>query len=131
MTKVSTQRLRDAINGSGGVLSVIAAKVGVSRQAIAKRMKRPELAALLDQEKQAALDRAESQMMRLIEDGDGAMIRFFLSTIGKGRGYTTRSEISADVNGIGAVTIFLPSNGRDEESTQPQTTNITSQEPHE
>lgn len=127
MTKVSSQRLRDAINGSGGVLSVIAAKVGVSRQAVAKRMKRPDLAELLDQEKQASLDRAESQMMRLIEDGDGAMIRFYLSTIGKGRGYSSRTEITADVNGTGSVTIFLPSNGRDVEGNESQIPKITNE----
>lgn len=127
MTQVSRQRFKDAITGSGGVVSDIARKLGISRQACYKRLQRPDLAELLHQEREATLDRAQTALMRLIDEGDGPSIRFILSTLGKHRGFTTRSELAADVNGTGSVTIFLPSNGRDVEGNESQIPKITNE----
>ena len=47
-------------------------------------------------EGEQVLDLAESKAIEQINSGDGAMIRYFLSTQGKKRGYTTREEVVQD-----------------------------------
>ncbi len=77
----------------------------------------PSLAAALENEREATLDLAESKAIELIKEGDSSMIRFFLATLGKHRGYVTKQEVSADVSATGGVVIFLPDNGRDTTQT--------------
>lgn len=117
MTKASKTRFQNAIVGTGGVVSEIARKLNMSRQACYERLKDPALAAMLENERQATIDRCETKMLELIDKGDGAMIKFYLSTMGKSRGYTTRQEITADVSSKqpAQIIITLPDNGRDQE----------------
>lgn len=46
----------------------------------------------LEDARAVELDNAESQLFQMIEDGDYNAVRFYLSTIGKERGYTERTE---------------------------------------
>lgn len=114
MTRIKRQRFVDAVAASGGIVSEVSRRLNVSRQAVYKRLQDPEFKAMLDEAREVALDRAESKLQEKILEGDVSAIKFYLQTIGKHRGYTTRAEISADVNGIGTVSIFLPHNNRDE-----------------
>ena len=45
-------------------------------------------------ENERALDFSETQMLKQIKEGDGPMVRFHLTTKGKGRGFTERYEYS-------------------------------------
>jgi hypothetical protein len=52
----------------------------------------PNLKELLKQEDERLLDKAEDKLIELIEKGDSTMIKYFLSTKGKERGYVDASE---------------------------------------
>jgi hypothetical protein len=47
----------------------------------------------LENEKEKILDFAEGKMLEIINGGDGTMIRYLLSTKGKQRGYTEKTEV--------------------------------------
>lgn len=59
------------------------------------------------------LDKVEEQSRLLAAAGDGSMVRFVLSTLGKERGYTTRAEVSGKDGEALNVHFFLPENNRD------------------
>ena len=46
-----------------------------------------------DDECQKILDLAETKVIEMISEKDGPMIRYYLSTKGKNRGYTLRTEL--------------------------------------
>lgn len=108
-------RFRDAVKGTGGVLVEIARRYGVSRKTLWQwRKERPELLEIIAEEREEMIDRAESKLLEIIGEGDVSAIKYYLSTQGKERGYTTRTEqkIEGEVEHSGGVTIYLPDNGR-------------------
>lgn len=85
----------DAIPGTGGIVSAIAKRVGCTwRTARTYIDTRPSIAEAYQDECEAVLDLAETKTIEAIKSGDTGMIRYYLSTKGKGRGYVERQEVS-------------------------------------
>jgi transposase len=107
----------EAIAGSGGILTAIAERCNVHRKTVAVwRDADPDIAAAIEEERESLVDLAESVIKQSLIDGDAATARYVASTLGKGRGYTTKSEVDSTVQQVGQVTIFLPDNGRGDSS---------------
>ena len=91
--KLTEKAVLSAIKGSGG-----------NRNEIARRLKcdwhtandfifeNPEIKKAYEEEKETEIEEIEYKGLELAKNGDGRMIRFILSTIGKSRGYTTTEE---------------------------------------
>lgn len=65
----------------------------------------PELKEAFEDERESAIDFAESRLMSGINSGDPESIRFFLRTIGRRRGYGDRMEVSGENGGAIVVKI--------------------------
>jgi len=101
--KPSYERIKNAIEGSQGIYTRIAAKAGVSRQTVVNYMKEnAELRELALEERNSLVDAAESKAFELIEDGDGPTVRFVLSTLGADRGYKSQQAIELSGHAISA-----------------------------
>jgi len=84
-----------AIPGTGGIITAIARKVGCDWGTARRYIDRhPSVRAAYDAECESVLDLAEAKTIEAIRDGDGTMIRYYLSTKGKGRGFTERVEVA-------------------------------------
>ncbi len=99
----SAQQFIDAIPGTGGIISMIARKVNCDWNTAKKYVtKYATVEAAYDAECEAVLDMAESRVIEMMKEKDGTMLRYYLSTKGKSRGYVERQEVTgADGKDIG------------------------------
>jgi hypothetical protein len=89
--------LLEAIKGSYGIISTIAARLHCNWHTVDETIKLyPECMQALADENETILDFTESKAIERIKDGDGTMIRFMLATKGKKRGYTYDEKLEAD-----------------------------------
>ena len=87
----------DAINGSYGIVSTVAAKVRCNWHTADEYIKKwPETLQALNDEEESKLDFVEGKAIKKINEGDGSMIRFYLATKGKRRGFTYEDKLEAD-----------------------------------
>ena len=89
--------LIEAIKGSRGFISTIASRLHCDWHTVDDAIKLSEKAqqAIKDEE-ETTLDVVEGKALSKINDGDGAMIRFYLATKGKKRGYTYEPQLDGD-----------------------------------
>jgi len=95
--KASIEQIEKILELSGGWQSVAAKKLGISRQALNKRIQKSKrLQDTLEAIKERTLDMTEGQLMKLIKAGEPSAIYFYLKTQGKHRGYIEqwRGELS-------------------------------------
>jgi hypothetical protein len=93
--RYSRRALREAIYKSRGIKLNVAKTLGCSRQTVDNYLARwPDLQPVLDAQREELLDLAENKLVALINRGDVRSVIFALSTLGKERGYTTRSELT-------------------------------------
>uniref|UniRef100_A0A6M3KWU9 Terminase n=1 Tax=viral metagenome TaxID=1070528 RepID=A0A6M3KWU9_9ZZZZ len=93
----------DAIPGSGGIISVIAKRVGCAWHTAKKYIDSyATVRAAYDDECQGILDLAESTVIRSIKEGGAADARWYLTMKGRGRGYapTQRQELDVTVKDL-------------------------------
>ena len=91
----------DAIPGTGGIISAIAKKVGCAWHTVRKYIDTyPTINRAYQDECEKILDLAESKLIEAINERDGPMIRYYLSTKGKTRGYSERLEIAGLLQNI-------------------------------
>ena len=84
-----------ALTKSLGVVSTAANKANIARSAHYEWLTSdPEYKAKVEDIKNLAIDFVESKMFNQIKSGDTALIKYFLSTQGKNRGYVERQEIA-------------------------------------
>lgn len=93
--KFSAAQFIEAIPGTGGIITAIAKKMGCDWHT-AKRYidNHATIRAAYDDECESVLDLAEAKTIQLIRAGDSQMIRYYLSTKGKRRGYVERQEVA-------------------------------------
>lgn len=86
-----------AIKDSRGFKSTIAARLHVDWHTVDKAINASEAAqqAMRDEE-ETTLDFVEGKAIERIKDNDGAMIRFYLATKGKKRGYKYEERLEDD-----------------------------------
>lgn len=101
MTKFTDDEIAKALRKNGGICAAAAEALSASkeddrtitRQAIEYRVKKnPELKAAAEDAREIITDLAESKLVNSINKGDAWAVRFWLTTKGKDRGYTTRQE---------------------------------------
>jgi len=95
MVHVGASDLVDALWAFDGLLSKAALALGTTRRAIANQIDADASGALteaLAEIRETLLDDAEAHLLANIRTGSSSDIRFYLSTQGKHRGYTTRIE---------------------------------------
>lgn len=107
MARKSKKAIIEAIKDSGGIMSTIARRLGVTWHTADTWVKQyNETKQALQDEREAILDLAESTLFRNIKDGNSQDAKWLLSTMGKNRGYSERQEITGvdggpiDVNAI-------------------------------
>ena len=84
-----------ALRKKRGGVYLVASALGYSHTAIYDFLnKYPELQALKDSFAGVTVDKAEYNLHDAVEDGDAWAIKYALSTIGKDRGYSERSEVT-------------------------------------
>ena len=94
---IKEKDLLAAIEDSNGFVTTIAARLHCSWHAADNAIKAnaAALQAIKDEEEKT-LDFVEGKAIKKINEGDGAMIRFYLATKGKKRGYTYDEKLEAD-----------------------------------
>ena len=95
--KIKEKDLLEKIYGSHGFYSVIASRLNVDWHTVDKAIKdSPAAQEAIKSETETTLDFVEGKAIERIKDGDGAMIRFYLATKGKKRGFTYEEKLEAD-----------------------------------
>jgi len=90
---VKEKELLAAIADSRGFYSVIAERLGVAWATVKSAIEKSDAAQLaIRAEEEKTLDFVEGKAIARIKADDGAMIRFYLATKGKKRGYTYEEE---------------------------------------
>ena len=93
--KYHVEQFIKAIPDSLGIISAIAKRVGCEWHTAKWWIDhKPTVRKAYDDECENALDMVETRMFQVINRRDGGMIRYYLSTKGKRRGYTERHEIT-------------------------------------
>ena len=94
---IKEKDLLAAIEDSNGFVTTIAARLHCSWHAADNAIKASAsaLQAIKDEEEKT-LDFVEGKAIKKINEGDGAMIRFYLATKGKKRGYTYEDKLEDD-----------------------------------
>ena len=94
---VKEKELLAAIVDSRGFYSVIAERLGVAWATVKSAIEESSAAKLAIQaEEEKTLDFVEGKAIARIKADDGAMIRFYLATKGKKRGFTYEEKLETD-----------------------------------
>jgi hypothetical protein len=127
--KFSNAQIEQALRKCAGIQTAAASALeeatgrSCSRQLISKRVgQNPRLRRVCDEVLEESLDIAENELIKGVKRGDASLIKFYLETRGKQRGYTRRHEqqpLGADGKPVDPVRpqalIYIPDNGRDPE----------------
>lgn len=93
------EQFLQALRANGGFVSRTAEALGVSHQAVYKRMnENPELKAAFNEIKSKYLDLAESKLIQAVNNGASWAVCFYLKCQGKDRGWieTQRHEVTGN-----------------------------------
>ena len=91
---LTLERVREALIANNGLVFQTANLLGVDHKTLKEYiLTYPELREAIRAGKGVVLDRAEKKLYKLAERGDLGAIKFLLATLGKGRGFTERSEV--------------------------------------
>ena len=94
---IKEKDLLAAIEGSRGIISTVAARLHVGWHTVERALQNSEKAReAMSDEEETTLDFVEGKAITKINEGDGAMIRFYLATKGKKRGYTYEEKLDDD-----------------------------------
>jgi hypothetical protein len=96
----------DACEGTGGIMTLVATKLGCDRTTIWRYAKRyPTVRQALRQADEAMTDVAEAKAGKLIKAEYWPAIKYRLQTKGKDRGYIERTEVTGADGGDLSVTV--------------------------
>ena len=96
-TEHTKKAIIEALEKSLGVVTTACKQVGIGRTTFYDYLNKDEkFANQVDDIQNIALDFAESQLHKQIQDGNTSATIFYLKTKGKNRGYVERSEIVHD-----------------------------------
>ncbi len=94
MARITKKLFKDAAADSGGVQSIVAQRLEVSRQSVSVYIKKHEdMKAVLELERERIIDKAESELFKAADRGEKWAIDKILRTIGKNRGYIEKQEL--------------------------------------
>jgi len=91
--KLTKQKIIEAIPKAHGVKKYLAEKLGVDRQTIYRYFNRyPDLEEASQEYLDSVSDVAEHHLIEAVMEGNSWAVRYWLSTRGKHRGYSTKQE---------------------------------------
>jgi len=97
--KLTKQEIQEAIPKTHGVKKYLAEKLSVDRQTIYRYFDRyPDLEEASQEYLDSITDEAEHHLIEAVRAGNPWAVRYWLSTRGKNRGYSTKQE--ATFNGM-------------------------------
>ncbi len=106
--KASVKKILKAIEGTGGLKTAIATKLGVHRTTVLEYEKKYEtVRRAIEEEADKILDKCESNLFVRIQEGNEDTSRWVLARKGKNRGYSERTEITGK-EGEGVQLIYKP-----------------------
>lgn len=95
--KFTKAQVLKAIPGSGGIISNVARKLKcdwITARRYLQKMGWEDVEAAFAAEKEAITDTAEIKLVSQIKSGEPWAVKFWLTTIGKDRGFTERKEVT-------------------------------------
>jgi hypothetical protein len=93
-TKVKIEAVVKALENQEGMVYLAAKDLGISAKSIyGYRDKYPEVATAIEENRGQHIDKAENELKKAIERGEGWAICFTLKTLGRSRGYVEKHEI--------------------------------------
>lgn len=115
--KFTAQQVADAITETRGFITYTAKRLGCDRSTVYSYINKYAVCKkALEDARETMLDTAEMRLWEQINAGDTTAIIFTLKTIGKGRGYVERQELTgADGGPIKGYALFDPSAWDDDE----------------
>jgi len=91
--KLTKQRIMESLKATHGIKKYMCEVLGVNRQTLYRYLKsNPELESEMQEHLEYITDIAEFNLIENIKKGNSWAVRYWLSTRGKNRGYSTRSE---------------------------------------
>jgi len=91
--KLTKQKIKEAIPKTYGVKKYLAEKLGVDRMTIYRYFERyPDLEEESQEYLASITDQAEYHLIEAVKAGNSWAVRYWLSTRGKHRGYSTKQE---------------------------------------
>jgi len=91
--KLTKQKIMEAIPKTHGVKKYLAEKLGVDRRTVYRYFEKyPDLEQETQEYLDSITDQAEHHLIEAVKAGNSWAVRYWLSTRGKHRGYTTKSE---------------------------------------
>ena len=98
--KASIKKILKAIQGTGGLKSTIAVKLGVHyRTVLNYEAKYETVKQAIEEEKEKILDEAESNLFVRIKEGDEDTSKWFLARKGRDRGYSEKTSQEVEHTG--------------------------------
>lgn len=95
----STVSIIEALEQTGGLVSLAAKKLGCSTQTIVSRAKKePEIQEAINTSREAIVDHAELALKAAVLDREPWAVQFVLRTLGRTRGYVEKSEVEENSN---------------------------------
>jgi hypothetical protein len=108
---IPTEKMAEALRRSHGNLKLAAQMIGCNRETIRLRTEKVKsLRDIINEEREAIIDVAESALYTKTLEGDMRAIEFTLRTIGKHRGYVekTQNEITGKDGAALTLTVVDP-----------------------
>lgn len=94
--KINKTKFKNSLEGSAGIITTIARKLGVSRLTLYTYIEKNSWTKeLLQHEREKIIDLAENKLFKQIEKSEPWAVKYVLSTLGKNRGFTEKSELPA------------------------------------
>jgi hypothetical protein len=94
--KVTLKECEKAIIASCGILQTAADNLGVSRQALHKRVQNNKrLQKACEDAREVFIDKAESALKKAVDNEEAWAVSLSLKTLGKKRGFVEKQEIDA------------------------------------
>ncbi len=105
--KASVRKILKAVPGTGGLISAIAAKLGVHYRTVLRYRDQHELVRhAIEEEREKILDKAESNLFIKIQEGDEDISKWVLARKGKHRGYSEKIDTEQKIEHKGEMRII-------------------------
>jgi predicted transcriptional regulator len=112
MPTKTEKQIEQALRKANGFQTQAGEILGISQQAISKRIKTSKrLQKVVEELNESNLDVAENELFKLVKGGNLGAICFLLKCKGKDRGYVERQEFTGAGGAALEVTLKWPENG--------------------
>lgn len=98
LIKFADSEIKTALIENKGLIYLAAKSLGCNQSTIHRRLqKNPKLRAVVERERGELLDTAERSLIEAVERGESWAVCFLLKTLGRGRGYSQKTEVVQQV----------------------------------